>query len=93
MHNVVAVLRRKSVILPGEIWKGFGEDKPLESHLEGVWDFSRQMEGVRSHLKQSYDVSKGPGDQLAGAVAGKTLTASFGGLNLIHLVMGSYRRF
>lgn len=51
----------QGVILPGEIWKDFGEDKPLESHLEGAWDFSRQKEGIRSHSEQSYDVSKGPG--------------------------------
>lgn len=52
---------QEGVILPGEIWKGFGEDKPLESHPEGDWDCSGQKEGIRSHSEQSYDVSKGPG--------------------------------
>lgn len=52
---------QEGVILPGGIWKGFGEDKPLESHSEGAWDFSRQKEGIRNHSEQSYDGSKGPG--------------------------------
>lgn len=39
MHNVIRP--EEGVLLPGEIWKGFGEDKPLESHIEGVQEFPR----------------------------------------------------
>lgn len=95
----------------GGIWKGFGEHKPLESQLAGVWGFfqaeggwkkqnyiqsrtimcAKVLECMGCLRSASWSGRRGTGDNKSGA--GKTLTAGFGGLNLILLVMGSYRSF
>lgn len=101
----------EGLILPGEIWKDFGEDKPLESHLKGVRKYSRCRRrvwkviwnkpmmsqkglGCMGWLRSTvWSSMRGAEESKAEAVAGKTLTAGFGGLNLMLLVMDSYRRF
>lgn len=73
---------RGGVVSPGGIRKGFGEDRPLESRLEGVWDFSGQREGCKvAKSPRVYGGSEiGRREQQEGDrdKTGKTLTLALG---------------